>query len=211
MARKSTRALPSRADQRQQILAIPAIQKGERITAVVAGSSIGVSTEVASKLLASMVDDGLMVSHRPQDVRKGTRKAHRPELLYSKPPSQFARRRLRRHTDVQLKLVTPNGDPCFVTPNPFNRPCVPAVRINAYRNHSADLEATGEVISEAEVVNICREHFAAFGSLQAAGDHYGLTDGRLSQIQTGIHVSCPRVLKALGIQHRSGVYRRISA
>ena len=67
----------------------------------------------------------------------------------------------------------------------------------------------GETLTEAEVVAICRAHFATFDSLQAAADHYGLTDGRLSQIQTGIYVSCPRILRALGIHHKRGVYRRI--
>ena len=69
-----------------------------------------------------------------------------------------------------------------------------------------------DTLAEAEVVALCRAHFATFGDLVAAAEHYGLTDGRLSQIQCGIHVGCPRILQALGIKReRGGVYRRIPA
>lgn len=66
------------------------------------------------------------------------------------------------------------------------------------------------ILTEAEVVALCRAHFATFGGLSAAAAHYGLTDGRLAQIQCGIYVGCPRILLALGIKReRGGVYRWI--
>lgn len=75
---------------------------------------------------------------------------------------------------------------------------------------AAPVEATGPILTEAEVIAICRAHFATFANLTVAAEHYGLTDGRLSQIQTGVFVSCPRVQNALGIKRdRSGVYRWI--
>lgn len=74
------------------------------------------------------------------------------------------------------------------------------------------VQALGPVLSEQEVVRVCRAHFATFANLTEAAEHYGLTDGRLSQIQNGLYVSCPRVQNALGIKRdRSGVYRWISS
>lgn len=73
------------------------------------------------------------------------------------------------------------------------------------------IRTPGAELTEAEVVRICRAHFATFENLEAAAAHYGLTDGRLSQIQSGIYVGCPRVQLPLGIKRErgTGVYRWI--
>lgn len=66
-------------------------------------------------------------------------------------------------------------------------------------------------ISEADVIQQCKDHFATFGSIEAAAAHYGLSSARLYQITGGIAVGCPRVLGALGIKReRGGIYRRIN-
>lgn len=75
---------------------------------------------------------------------------------------------------------------------------------------AAAVEEPGAILAESEVVAICREHFATFDCLATAAAHYGLSAGRISQIQTGKDVGCPRVLSALGIRReRGGVFRRI--
>jgi hypothetical protein len=206
MRKKS--GVSTRAGQRTQVLAINALEKGEWITAETVARIIGVSVAVASKLLAQMVDDGLLISRRAEQLRG----AHRPVLKYNKPPSQLARRRWRRHTDEQLGLVSLDGEPCYAPPGQFSPPRISAERMHAHENTPAVIEPTGDVISEAAVVGICRAHFATFTNLQEAADYYGLTNGRLSQIQTGIYVSCPRILKALDIKRdRDGLYRRITS
>lgn len=118
---------------------------------------------------------------------------------------------LRSHTNEQLGIVSADGEPCYLPPNPFNWPIGRGTSARLVRLAAAECEQLGEILPEAEVVAICREHFKTFGTLQDAARHYGLTDGRLSQIQNGIYVSCPRILKALGINYRrGGVYRRVT-
>lgn len=207
MPRKSTRGKSTREDQRRRILAIDALQNGERITAIDASRKIVVSAQVARKLLTMMVDEGLLNSHPPE----GALKARGAEHKYSLPRSQLARRRWRRHTDEGLRIISLDGQPCYALPNPFIRPRVSEACLATNRNRPVELLPTGEIISEADVVSLCRAHFATFSNLQEAGDYYGLTDGRLSQIQNGIHVSCPRILTALGIKRcRGGDYRRMA-
>lgn len=120
----------------------------------------------------------------------------------------------RRHSDEALGLINPEGEPSYAPPSPFNGPRLSFQGLSRRRSIARvqvpNVVATEPVLSEAEVVTICREHFAQLGGLVAAAAHYGLSQGRLSQIQTGIYVSCPRVQSALGIHHKSGVYRRIA-
>lgn len=124
----------------------------------------------------------------------------------------LAHGRWRRHTDEQIGLIDSEGEPAYVSPSPFNAPRLSNFRTRARKpsTHTADMP--GIPIDEQEVVMICRRHFASFENLQVAAAHYGLTDGRLSQIQNGIAVGCPRVLGALGIKrYRGGEYRRVAA
>ncbi len=111
----------------------------------------------------------------------------------------LARGPWRTHTDEELGIV-PEDD---MTPAPTAPP-----RSNAAPAQPA-AAPTGDVLTTAEVAAICRAHFQTLGGLEAAAAHYGLSLGRLSQIQTGIDVGCPRVLKVLGIvRERSGRFLR---
>ena len=111
----------------------------------------------------------------------------------------LARGPWRTHTDAQLGIV-PEDD---MTPAPTAPPRPAAAPAQPAAAPSDD------VLTTAEVAAICRAHFQALGGSKAAAAHYGLSLGRLSQIQTGIDVSCPRVLKELGIvRERSGRFMR---
>lgn len=109
----------------------------------------------------------------------------------------------RKHTDEQLGIVPDDGG------------AEAKIVLKAPRrtgDDSLDQDApeplATEFLCDADVASICRLHFSTFQNLEEAGRHYGLTDGRLSQIQTGIDVSCPRVLSALGIKRvAKGVYQ----
>jgi len=117
--------------------------------------------------------------------------------------AELKHRPWRRHTDEQLGL-TPECDDGETVDL--------AGLIPAKAAAPAPVSPPGVILSKTEVADICRAHFKTFGSVEVAAKHYGLSGGRLSQIQTGIDVSCPRVLKALGItRERSGAFRRLKS
>jgi hypothetical protein len=108
--------------------------------------------------------------------------------------AELIHRPWRTHTDEQLGIVE-EQERAPVAPRQAAAP--------------APAKPPSDTLTTMEVADLCRAHFKTFGNLQAAADHYGLADGRLSQIQTGLDVSCPRVLKVLGIvRERSGTFRR---
>ncbi len=182
------RNTPSRNQQRQIILDSQFCQSGDEFNRSHIAVLLHSSNEQAASLLSAMADDGVL-------NKRMTKQGAKTFIFYSKRSKPLLRRPWRSHTDEELG-ITEDQDMTTAAPIPV-------------RQH-AEWKPSGDTLTIAEVADICRAHFSTFGNLQAAAEHYGLSDGRMSQIQTGIDVRCPRVLKALGIvRSRDGVFRRV--
>lgn len=118
----------------------------------------------------------------------------------------------RDHTNEQLGIVSPDGEPAYTPPNLFNVPRPdPRHVLTRKRFLAAAPEGVpGEIMNPDQVANLCRAHFKKFGGLKDAAAHYRCHMPDLSSAQTGNKPPSKRVLAALGIECVGvGVYRRV--
>ena len=122
---------------------------------------------------------------------------------------------IRSHTDEQLGLVDADGVPAYVPPNPFNWPRATMGPARLPERREIELPAVeepdlGDIVTPSQLAKLYREHFQKFESLEAVAKHYGLSHGRISQLQTGRFPGCRRVLADLGIAKVGDLFRRVA-